>query len=166
MDAAFTIMATKAFVEGVEKAGRDGCFNSASYLCPNFFGSVSRGLKINEFIRSQSNFFTSVITGTPQNGDLRADQVRYNVIRYSHRDSRMFIKVCHVFPFPSPPPPRQHFNLLPDILGTFLKGCASSLLLKLGNFSTVTQRIDKSIASECIIGMFSWCGRNWCVTGD
>ena len=121
MDAAFTIMATKAFVEGVEKAGRDGCFNSASYLCPNFFGSVSRGLKINEFIRSQSNFFTSVITGTPQNGDLRADQVRYNVIRYSHRDSRMFIKVCHVFPFPSTPPPRQHFNLLPNIFGTFLK---------------------------------------------
>ena len=94
VDAAFTIAATKAFVDGVYSAGRDSCANSNQYLCSNFLNSPSRGTKINQFIRTRSNLFSG---GASQSGDLRADQVHYRIFRHNYQDSRRFVQVCHVF---------------------------------------------------------------------
>ena len=90
VDAAFTIMATKAFVAGMVAAQQDSC--GGQFLCPQFFDVSNRGFLINEKARSQSNGFTPVVNGRYQNGDLRGDQIQYNVFRYNL--DRTFSKVC------------------------------------------------------------------------
>ncbi|KAK7087453.1 metabotropic glutamate receptor 2-like [Littorina saxatilis] len=82
VDAAFTIMATKAFLDGVRGAGNEICQNNNNYLCSTFFGTDSRGSKINEKIRTSTGFFTEPVNGVYQNGDPASSQIKTSVYRF------------------------------------------------------------------------------------
>ena len=86
-EAAYTILAVKALMEGTKEAGREICQDEEDFLCSAFFDMSSRGTRVNVQIRLNSHRFKD----PGQNGDLHMSQIHYSIHRFTGTGE--FVKV-------------------------------------------------------------------------